>query len=252
MRYAVATPIGPGRGWLIDAVWLDALDSLGLPKRETRICVANNTGNTRLTRQIAGKLRERGWGEARVAVERQAGSGIKKRLEGLSSHMAGLYTRLLGMAGDAEYTVALETDVTPPGREELGGEWPVERLLRAMEPDVAMVGTPVPSRWRDCAPASVYTVSDIVQWPRVKHRPKPRVEGVQDVHAHGHCLVAMRTKPVRNAGFTATPNLDGTGGPGHEWGNQKRLLLSGWRIVVDWSVKPKHWKSPTEWARIGQ
>lgn len=46
--------------------------------------------------------------------------------------------------------------------------------------------------------------------------------------------------------------LDGAGGAGHEWGNQKRLLLAGWRIAVDWGARPRRWKSRTEWRRAGE
>lgn len=249
MKYAILTPVGPGRDWLLDRIWPEALEAAGCPKSETRVCVLNNSGNPRLTRRAAETLQGQGWAEWRVAANRETGSAINKRMKGLSSHMAECYARLMRMAGDAEYSLTLETDISLPSREELLGVWPVDRLMGGMEKDVAMVGTPVCSRHQREKKVSVYRMDSVAKWPRSKSSVPVQDDGRTSVHAHGHCFVLMRTKPVRDAGFTATPNLNGTGGLGHEWGNQKRLLLDGWRIMVDWRVRPAHWKSPKEWVK---
>ena len=249
MKFAILTPIGPGRDWLLDSVWPQALEAAGCPKSETRLCVVNNSGTHSVRRKVAGIASAMGWAEWRIADNREQGSGLHERREGLSSHMADNYARLLAMAGDAEFSLTLETDITLPGRGELGGLCAFDHMMDGMAEDVAMVGTPVCSRHQRETKVSVYRVSHTKRWPKDKTRPPVRETGFEEVHAFGHSCVLMRTAPVREAGFSATPNVDGSGGPGHEWGNQKRLMRAGWRLLVDWGVKPLHWKSPTEWVK---
>jgi hypothetical protein len=204
----------------------------------------DNSGTTDFTTRVLMPILQEIGAEDYVILRDPWLNSKDERRDHLSQHMAEMSNRMLLAAADVNWILTLETDILVEAE---GAENIIPNWMRTMQENltVAMIGAVVPSRWHaprpDGGTISVYRVPTVDPWSTSRgHLPLPQ-HGLVEVHAYGTNMVLMRPGLVQHVGFAATPNIDGSGGQGHEWFLQKTMLISGYKILADWDVRPRHY-----------
>ena len=245
----VVTRIGPGRLWELD-LWAESLERLGLPRSKTRIVVGDNSGDAATRDRIMGILGGGGWNEWALLIDKGYNCNkFTERPEEHSYHQARLLSRLVRASMTTPYILSLDTDTLAPTAEELGGLSAYQLLKSRMLDDVAVVGTPVPSRWS--GQLAAYTVDSIEPWGKMKRVSIKRPGIVEEVHSFGTCLTLWRGDLLRKYEFKGEPNIQAKCQQGLEWYTYKMFMLDGFRLLLDWAIRPRHYKTPNEYGQVG-
>ena len=245
---AIITPFGAGREEEISA-WQASLEALDLGKRRTRLIVVDNSGSTKVRDAVLQTMLD-DWHSTVYLKDdsRYVSKQDDERPAWLGPHITQITRRMMSATGGASYILSLETDVRVPTREMLKGATAYQHLKRYITPDVAMVGTALPTRWGNLALPSVYHLDNIQPWG-AKCRVAVKEHGVEEIHAFGTSLLLMQGW-VRDIECWPNPNRDGSGGFGHEWSVEKQCLLRGYKLLVNWDVKPAHRTSEGKWISV--
>jgi len=254
---AVLTPFA-GREWALNR-YIRSLERIGWAEDRLHGVFIDNSGDEGFGKRLRAKLINAcaGWRSVRFVRDMaqatpdhsnaQVGASAELRMahNDLGAVFSRLYAqegaRLLGSLPDLVLT--LEDDV------ELVGEAVVPMLLRHLDPDVMAVSGVVRSRFerqgRSPAPI-VYQVDS--EAPYRQHLLHERVDGAQDVGGTGvGCLLSRAEAWERHMPLRSSVNGDGR----HQWHDvawAADIRRAGYRWVVDWTVRTKHWGEGGTWV----
>ncbi len=172
----------------------------------------------------------------------------KERPRKYSYVMARLMNQAVTATRNAPFIFTLDSDTLLPTPEELKGEKVLPRMMKAMGPDVAVVGSSVPSRHREQINPSVYRMDSIEPFSGF-HYASVKEDGTEAVDAFGTACTLWRGDLMRAIGFEGCPNLTGPERLGWEWYFHKMSHLLGYKSVVDWGIKPRHYKTIWDYVR---
>ena len=240
MSLSIMTAFGPGRPWLA-GLWRESLDRIGLTPELTRLVVMDNTGDPATRRRIVEAIRARPWAQRVLLSEAHTVDRKRGGARAVADHLAGLCNRMAAATGDAEWVLSLEPDVAPP-------RGAAARLLAHVSPEehgVAVIGCPIRSRQR--GHVMVYLAKSLDPW-RLDRTRKPDGSGIEDVDSVCMGFTLIRGDLLRGVRLAGSPNRDGSGGHGHEWSLMKQARLGGARVLCDWSVRPRHYRTPDRWV----
>ncbi len=244
---AIMTPFGKGRSWQLP-IWADSLGRLGADPARTRLVLLDNSGEG-LRDRLVSFTRATPWQSVVILTDNEWLNDVSERREGLSAHMARLTNRMVAATRLPPFVLSLESDIGL-------ADGILGRMMRVMLKQVraGIVGLPTACRWNSKPGEEViscYRMNGRVdEWDKKGlRRPEAKNGGeVEEVHALGMNCTLFRGDVLRRFRFTATPNVDGTGGMGHEWGVSKRAILADWKVYALWE-RPKHYQSAEAWVQ---
>ena len=246
----VVTRVGPDRLWELD-LWAESLERLELPRDKTRIVVGDNSGDAATRARITEILGRGRWNEWALLIDKGYNcEKLAKRPEEHSYHQARLFSRLVRASMTTPYILSLDTDTLAPSAEELGGLSAYQLLKSRMLDDVAVVGTPVLSRWAKTPAVAAYTVDNIEPWGRMRRVRIKRPGVVEEVQSFGTCLTLWRGDLLRKYEFKGEPNIQSRCVQGLEWWTYKMFLQDGFRMLLDWTIRPRHYKTLDEYVQV--
>jgi len=253
---AVVTPFA-GRSWALPH-YLRGLRSIGWPEDRCHGLFIDNGRDAKFSRLLRTKLLEtcERWASLRfVRDQGQAAPGatnaavgaspqLRLRHPDLGATFSRLYAqeaaRLLGDLPDLVLTI--EDDVVAIG------DRIAERLLAQLDPDVMAVSGVVNSRFETLRGAAAPIAYDIDQEEPYRHHLVEPGHGIQAIGGTGvGCLLSRaevwrRLMPLRSS-------VNGTGD--HAWHDvalAADVRRAGFRWLIDWSARTRHYSSPTKWV----
>ncbi len=231
-RVTVATLVG-GRDdlWKRVAEWHH---SQTWPARQTAIVMHDASGRG-LDREIRQALSDIGPRETSVATIPAdptlptADRRDNRIAERVRRQMPRLYAELFRRVA-TEYVLVLEDDVLPPLDV-------IDRLMRHMAPDVALVGAAYKSRWSE----------RWVAWDGDVARLRPtKGTGVEAIGGTGFGCAIVRRSVVERIPFRG----GGTADYDVEFCRLARGL--GFRVLLDWDTVAEHGATPVKWDRLAE
>lgn len=249
IEVAVVTRFGHGRSYET-GIWNMALDRLGLPFERTRVVVMDNTCERETSERLCQILEGKPFSQWAIFKDWTYKQPKEHRHD--EEHVLNqvrFMNRLVSATNDSQYILTLDSDILPPTKAELNGVSAYDMLKSRMEPDVAVVGTPALSRWAENPKPSVYTVDRIEPWGKLSFFPAQPKGIVSVVNAFGMACTLWRGDPIRKYGFRQVPNCHATSTLGMEWYAYKMFHLDGFRLLCDWSIRPRHYKTETEYVQ---
>lgn len=240
LRLAVITRFGPDREWELPIVE-ESLKRLEAPQMESRLIFCDSSKSSTV-REKAFSIGE-GWGEFLYVPFQPIAGKDQNRPRLYSYFMASLHNQMARATRNAPYVFTLDSDTLIPSKEELGGETVLLRMQKAMTGDVAVVGSVLHSRHKETIAPSVYRMDSIEPFQGF-HYAVERAEGLEAVDAFATACTLWNGELFRLVGFEGCPNLTGKELLGWEWYFHKITHLLGYKSIVDWSIKTKHYKTP--------